>query len=99
MFTCSPMVASPRYARWPAIDVRRRRILDRDAGGHQLRRLLLARFAARGGQLRAAVDPLDFGGVADRDRLHVPTSLTKNRDEIRQVIFALRVLCRDAVHR
>ena len=55
-----------------AIDVGRRRILDRDAGRHQFRVLVLSHDSAHCRQLRAAVDAANFVGVRDGQRFDAP---------------------------
>ena len=82
-----------------AIDVGRRRILDRDARRHQLRVLLLSHDAAHCRQLGAAVDAANLVGVCDGDGFDRRPALPVDRDEIGQVILALRVFRADAAHR
>ena len=42
---------------------------------------------------------MDFVGVRDSHRFHVHSPLSINRDQIRQVVLALRIFSGDAAHR
>ena len=81
------------------VDVRRRRILDRHPGGHQLVVLLLSHDSAHFGELAAAVDAAYLVRVGDGHGFHASPELAKDGHQIGQVIFALGVLARDAADR
>ena len=80
-----------RANRHLGIDVSRRRILDRDAGGHEALILRLSHDATHCRELDAAVDALDFFRMSHRLGFHSPPICSINRDQVRQVVFALRI--------
>ena len=81
------------------IHVGRRRILNRDAGGHQLLVLRLSHDSAHCRQLEAAVDSPDFVGVRHGQRFDAEPALPVERNDVGQVVLALRVFRRDAGQR
>ena len=81
-----------------AIDVGRRRILDRDTGRHQLLVLLLSHDSAHCRELGAAVDAANLVGIRDGDGFDDAPSLAENRHEVGQIVFALGVVGGDGSH-
>src|SRR5262245_31854739 len=74
-----------------AVDVNRRRILERDAGCHQLRVLLLPHDVTHCRELDAAVDAANLVWLRDGNRFDRTPLAAEDRDKIRQVILLLRV--------
>src|SRR5206468_8821249 len=82
-----------------AVDVGRRRILDGDAGRHQLGILPLSHDSAHFRQLRPAVDSANFIGVRDFQRLDFSSLTAINGNQVGKVILALGILGSDSSNR
>ena len=83
----------------PRIDVRRGRIDQRDAGGHQFLVLLLSDHRADLGELGAAVDAANLARMLDCECRDGAAAAPVDPDEIGQVVLALGVVGPDRVER
>lgn len=81
------------------IDVGRRRILDCHACRHQFRVLALSKAPSDRGELGAAVDTRDVGGVVHGHGFHDSSGLAMNGHEVGKVGPPLRVGRADAADR
>ena len=81
------------------VDVGGRRILDGDAGRHQLGIFSLSHDSAHFRQLRPAVDSANLIGVRDFQRLDFSSLAAINGNQVGKVILALGVLGSDSSNR
>ena len=77
------------------VDVGGSRILNGDARRHQLVVLSSSHDGTHFRQLRPTVDAEDLVRMRNGQGRHRAAALLVNRDEIRQVVLALRVISRD----